>query len=206
MDLYKTVLNETSYEFIEKRSKFIGHIKQVKSEDEAISFINDMKTKYWDAKHNVYAYSINDQNIVRYSDDGEPQGTAGVPVLDVIKKHGLTNVVVVVTRYFGGTLLGTGGLVRAYSTACKGAIENSSIVTMHPCYKAYVKCDYNIYKQVSSLILSNSASVYDTQFLDYICVYFYIKKDSFAKLQKQLSEISSGKLSASICGEEYFAL
>ena len=115
MTEYITVKNSGEDEFVEKRSRFIGYCKPVKTQDEAVSFINEIRSKHWDATHNVYAYVLSDGQIMRYSDDGEPQGTAGVPVLDVIKKMGIVDVVVVVTRYFGGIMLGAGGLVRAYS-------------------------------------------------------------------------------------------
>ena len=111
MDFYKTVLNEAQDEFVEKRSKFIGYCKPIKTEQEAIDFINEKRSIHWDATHNVYAYVLKDGNIQRYSDDSEPQGTAGVPTLDVIRKSGVVDCVVVVTRYFGGVLLGAGGLV-----------------------------------------------------------------------------------------------
>lgn len=206
MDAYKTILYQSSHEFTQKRSKFIANIKPVKSEDEAVSFINEIKAKYFDAKHNVYAYLIKEHNISRYSDDGEPQGTAGVPVLEVIKKHDLKDIAVVVTRYFGGILLGTGGLVRAYSAACKNVIETANIVTMHPCYKANIKCDYSLYGKVSALILDNGGNIFSSQFLDCTDILFYFKIDKFTEFQKKLSEISAGSLSANIISKEYFAL
>ena len=206
MDTYKTILYNSSYELTEKRSKFIANIKPVKSENEAANFINEIKSKHWDARHNVYAYLIKEQNISRYSDDGEPQGTAGLPMLEVIKKQELTNIVAVVTRYFGGILLGTGGLVRAYSTACKNAIECADIITMYPCYKACIKCDYNLYGKISTLILNNSGKIIDSKFLDSVAITFYIKKDTLALLKKELLEISAGMIVPNIICEEYFAL
>ncbi|MBQ1830507.1 MAG: YigZ family protein, partial [Ruminococcus sp.] len=125
---YKTVAREASDEFVEKRSRFIGYVKPVKTEEEAVAFINQKRSEHWDARHNVYAYSLREGNIKRYSDDGEPSGTAGMPVLDVIVKNEIYDVCVVVTRYFGGVLLGTGGLVRAYSQGSKIALESGGIV------------------------------------------------------------------------------
>ena len=119
---YKTVKFNTKDEFVEKRSRFIGYCKPVTTEQEAIDFINKIKKDHWDATHNVYAYSLREGQIKRYSDDGEPSGTAGMPALDVILKNDVVDVVVVVTRYFGGVLLGTGGLVRAYAKGCKVAL------------------------------------------------------------------------------------
>ena len=206
MDTYKTILYNSSYELTEKRSKFIANIKPIASENEAANFINEIKSNHWDARHNVYAYLIKEQNISRYSDDGEPQGTAGLPMLEVIKKQELTNIVAVVTRYFGGILLGTGGLVRAYSTACKNAIERADVITMYPCYKACIKCDYNLYGKISTLILNNSGKIIDSKFLDSVAITFYIKKDTLALLKKELLEISAGMIIPNIICEEYFAL
>ena len=118
MKEYKTVEKENNDEFIEKKSRFIGYIKPVKTQEEAVEFINSIKSRHWDATHNVYAYVLRENNIQRYSDDGEPSGTAGVPVLDVLLKNELVDVCVVVTRYFGGTMLGAGGLVCASSMLC----------------------------------------------------------------------------------------
>ena len=133
MQEYKTIGARASDEFVEKKSRFIGHICPVTMQQEALDFIQSLKTKYWDATHNVYAYVLRDGQIRRYSDDGEPQGTAGIPTLDVLLKEGLTDCCVVVTRYFGGTLLGAGGLVRAYSHACKLAVDAGGVVTMALC-------------------------------------------------------------------------
>ncbi len=116
---YKTVRAAASGELTEKRSRFIGYCKPVSTEEEATAFIASIRSRHWDARHNVYAYSLREGNLRRYSDDGEPSGTAGMPVLDVLQKSGVTDVCVVVTRYFGGVLLGTGGLVRAYSQAAR---------------------------------------------------------------------------------------
>ena len=130
MNTYKTVRGFAFDELVEKRSRFIGYCKPVKTQDEAIAFINEIKSKHWDARHNVYAYVIRDEGISRYSDDNEPQGTAGIPVLDSIRKRGITDCVVVVTRYFGGVLLGAGGLVRAYSAAAKLGIDAAGEMEM----------------------------------------------------------------------------
>lgn len=141
---YKTVKHQGTGEIIEKRSRFIANVKPVSSEEEALLFLNELKQKYWDARHNVYAYIIKENNIMRYSDDGEPGGTAGMPVLDMLKKEELTDVIVVVTRYFGGILLGTGGLVHAYSKSAKEGILAAEIKNMILCQKLLLKCDYNL--------------------------------------------------------------
>ena len=130
MSDYLTLRKESSDEFIEKRSRFIGYAKPVTTQEEAMDFINAIRAKHWDATHNVYAYVLRDGQSRRYSDDGEPSGTAGVPVLDVLLKENITDCVVVATRYFGGVLLGAGGLVRAYSHTSKIAVEAAGIMKM----------------------------------------------------------------------------
>ena len=149
---------ESSDEFIEQRSKFIGYVKPVQNEQQALDFINEKRQKHWDATHNVYAYVLRDGNIQRYSDDGEPHGTAGVPTLDVIVKSGVTDVVVVVTRYFGGILLGAGGLVRAYTKGAKIALEAGNIITMESCHIAVLQCDYNQYGKISEICRNDTQS------------------------------------------------
>ena len=141
---YKTVKDLGIAEIVEKRSRFIASVRPVSTEEEALEYLNMLKQKYWDARHNVYAYIIRENNIMRYSDDGEPSGTAGVPVLDILKREELCDVIVVVTRYFGGILLGTGGLVHAYSKAAKEGIEAARIEKMVMCREFKIKCDYNM--------------------------------------------------------------
>jgi len=130
MNEYRTIKYEADDSFVERRSRFIGYAKPVTTNEEAVAFINEIKAKHWDATHNVYAYVLRDGQIRRYSDDGEPQGTAGIPVLDVLLKENLTDLVVVVTRYFGGVLLGAGGLVRAYSHGAKIAVVAAKMINM----------------------------------------------------------------------------
>ena len=136
---YKTVAREAKDEFTEKKSVFIGHAKPIESEEQALDFIKTIEKRYGDAAHNCYAYINKEQNIVRFNDNGEPQGTAGLPILEVIKREELCGVVIVVTRYFGGILLGAGGLVRAYSKAAKIAIDAAGITTFCPFSMFYIK-------------------------------------------------------------------
>ena len=128
-DTYVTLEHDGYASFCEKRSEFIGYARPCRTEAEALAFLAEIRKKHADAKHNVYAYQVRENNTARFSDDGEPQGTAGMPVLDIIRKTGFTDACIVVTRYFGGILLGTGGLVRAYSQAAKLAAENAHIIT-----------------------------------------------------------------------------
>lgn len=143
MEKFLTVMDEFSAEITEKRSRFIATIARVESEEEAFAFINEIKAKYWDAKHNVYAFALSEENICRYSDDNEPHGTAGKPILDVLLGRNLKDVVIVVTRYFGGVLLGTGGLVRAYSSAAAAVIDVAKIYELRNCVSYGITCDYN---------------------------------------------------------------
>ena len=149
---YRTIRAAASAEFVEKRSRFIGYISPVTTQQDAIAFIDSIKSKHWDATHNVPAYIIRNGNICRFSDDGEPQGTAGMPALNVLQKEELTDCVLVVTRYFGGILLGGGGLVRAYSHAAKIAVDAGGIVTRAECSIVKIRCDYTFYGRLASLI------------------------------------------------------
>lgn len=203
---YKTVLENASDEFVEKRSRFIGYCKPVKTEQEAIDFINEKRSEHWNATHNVYAYSLREGNIKRYSDDGEPSGTAGMPVLDVIVKNEIFDVVVVVTRYFGGVLLGTGGLVRAYSHGSKIAVEAAKPVIMQNCLVCEARCAYNQYGKVSSLIIGVGAAVDDTVYESDVLVIFHIKPDLLGTLNKKLADATSGGVTVEQKDEQYFAV
>lgn len=203
---YKTVLENASDEFVEKRSRFIGYCKPVKTEQEAIDFINEKRSEHWNATHNVYAYSLREGNIKRYSDDGEPSGTAGMPVLDVIVKNEIFDVVVVVTRYFGGVLLGTGGLVRAYSHGSKIAVEAAKPVLMQNCLVCEARCAYNQYGKVSSLIIGVGAAVDDTVYESDVLVKFHIKPDLLGTLNKKLADATSGEVTVEQKDEQYFAV
>ena len=204
MGLYKTIKIESCEEFIEKRSKFIGAAIPVQSEEEALAFIAQKREKYWNATHNVYAYSIKDQNIMRYSDDGEPQGTAGVPVLDVLKKSGIVNAAVVVTRYFGGILLGAGGLVRAYSHSAKMAVDAARIITMRKCRILKLTLEYFEYGKINALISSYTSKIIKEDFLDKVNIEFCILEKEIGKFFADLSEITSGKVSPEALGEDFF--
>lgn len=203
---YKTVQYEANDEFVEKRSRFIGYCKPVTTEEEALEFINRIKSKHWDARHNVYAYCLRDGQIKRYSDDGEPQGTAGMPVLDVLVKGELTDLVVVVTRYFGGVLLGTGGLVRAYSHSAKLATEASRIIKMEQCFICTIKCNYNQYGKVSALLLQCEGVVDDSQFGTDVELTFHIPEDCFNKLTKEIADATCGEVEPVKKFKEYFAV
>ncbi len=204
--LYKTVANAASDEFTEQRSRFIGYVCPVKTEAEAQAFIEEKKKQHWDARHNVYAYVIRDEGIQRCSDDGEPHGTAGVPTLDVILKSGVTDVCVVVTRYFGGILLGTGGLVRAYSKSARLALEAGGIVEMQSCFDMRIVCDYNFYERLTGLIPSCSGITDDTDFGAQVTVCFHIPPEKLPELEKQLADLSCGAVTAEKTGEKIYPM
>ena len=206
MESYRTVMQETCAEFTEKRSKFIGYIKPVQTREQADAFIQEIKTKHWDATHNVYAYVLRRGQIQRYSDDGEPQGTAGIPVLEVLRKAGLTDAAVVVTRYFGGVLLGGGGLVRAYSHAAALAVDSAGVLQMLQCKIARVRCDYTRYGKIAALIAACRGAVDDTVFADAVQIAFHMPLADFGGFVKQLSEMSCGEICAESLGEDFFAV
>lgn len=185
---YKTVLAEYSAEFVEKKSKFIATLRPVLTQGEAIAFIEEMRSKYWDATHNVYAYILEDQNIKRYSDDGEPSGTSGVPSLNVLEGEGLFNVAVVITRYFGGTLLGTGGLVRAYSESVKRVIAEADIVTRCLCDKIVLSCDYNIWGKVVNLLSADDVPMGEIIYADRVCAEIFERVDNSDRLISKIIE------------------
>lgn len=200
---YLTLRSEAHDEFIEKRSRFIGYAKPVKTQEEAMNFINEIRTKNWDATHNVYAYVLRDGQTRRYSDDGEPSGTAGVPVLDVLLKENLTDCVVVATRYFGGIMLGAGGLVRAYSHTSKIAVDAAGIMKMSVCSILSVTCDYNFYGKLSSLIPEHGGIVEDSEFGENVTVRFYLPAENENSFNVLLTDSSFGKFVSIKSGEKY---
>ncbi len=203
MKEYKTVEFEANDVFIEKKSRFIGSVKPVKTVDEALNFINTVKSEHRDASHNVSAYVLKDNNIQHSSDDGEPSGTAGMPVLDVLLKEGLVDVCVVVTRYFGGTLLGAGGLIRAYSHSSKIAVDAGNIITMAPCDILELSVDYSFYDILISILSDYSANTENTDFANNITVTFTVKTDYTQSIAAKLSECSNGKYKVKKLGIKY---
>lgn len=191
---YRTVTNVATDEIVEKRSRFIADVKPVETEEEAIQFLESIKKKYWDARHHVYAYIIEENNIQRYSDDGEPAGTAGVPVLDYIKKEGLSNLVVVITRYFGGILLGTGGLVHAYSKAAKAGVEAAIPKTMTLCCETWVECDYSLLGKVQSEVLNMGFVIKDTQYADNVKITILVPVSMVSKFEADMVDKTNGKV------------
>ncbi len=194
---YITIKEQSEDSFVEKKSEFIGQIKPVKTAEEAIDFINEIKAKHRKARHNVYAYIVRNNNTSRYSDDGEPQGTGGVPVLDVLRKEGLTDICVVVTRYFGGVLLGGGGLVRAYSHACKLAVDSAQRMIMCSCSEITVKCDYSLYGKLAYVFPEFEVKILDESFADDVTIKMLVKSQKVDDLRNKLVDIANGRVEIS---------
>lgn len=203
MSEYKTVKNESCDEFTVKKSRFIGYVKPVKTQQEALDFIGKIKSKHWDATHNVYAYALREGGVRRFSDDGEPQGTAGIPSLDVLLKEEVVDCCVVVTRYFGGIMLGAGGLVRAYSHGAKIALDAGGIITMSLCKILKVKSDYNFYGRLVPLICECSGIVEDTDFADNVEVTFRMPEGLVPSFKAKLIDLSNGRFDCEVTDEKY---
>ncbi|HAP20072.1 YigZ family protein [Frisingicoccus caecimuris] len=194
MDGVKIVYQGGEGEIVEKKSRFIATVCPVNSEQDAVQFIEQMKKKYWDARHNCHAFVIGERNEVsRCSDDGEPSGTAGKPMLDVLLGSGLHNVCVVVTRYFGGTLLGTGGLVRAYSQAVQEGLANSVIVEKIMSCRMKIYTDYNGIGKIQYILGKSRAITVSTDYTERVVVEILIEKGLFDGLCKEIVEATSGK-------------
>lgn len=200
---YVTIQGYSSFEYEDRKSVFIGEAMPVETEAEALEFIERVKKHYSDANHHVYAYIIRDNSIMRFSDDREPQGTAGMPVLDSMRKCGCTNAVVVVTRYFGGTLLGTGGLVRAYTAASAGAISKAKLITYDLYSELAISCSYSDYQKISPVLASYGFVVEDTHFTDNVKIVGKIKKQDAEKLNESLVQISSAKAKVEYLAEKF---
>ena len=200
---YKTVKHSASDEFTEKRSRFIGYVRPVQTAEEATAFVAEIQKKHWDAKHNVYAYMLRDGNVKRYSDDGEPQGTAGVPTLDVLEKSGVTDVAVVVTRYFGGILLGGGGLVRAYSHAAHLALAAGEIITMGLCSILTVSVDYPFYAKLLPFLEKTAAKILDTDFSEKVRITLSMDSTLEADFCNKIFDFSGGQVMPQKIGEKF---
>lgn len=190
---YKTILAQAVAEIVEKKSRFIATVRPVKTEEEARAFIEEMKKKYWNATHNVFAYQIGERNeLQRFSDDGEPQGTAGMPVLSVLKGEDIKDTAIVVTRYFGGTLLGTGGLVRAYGKSAKEGLLAAGIAELVLYRKYSVVADYTDSGKVQYEILQDGHELFDTVYTDKVEYIVLVETDAAEGFEKKMTEIFRG--------------
>lgn len=194
MNEYKIVAMPGTGEIVEKKSRFISHVYSVETEEEAQKYIEEIKKKYWDARHNCYGFVIGKNNeMQRFSDDGEPGGTAGKPILEVIKGSGVHNVLIVVTRYFGGTLLGTGGLIRAYTKSSKEGIENAKIVTLAQGINTKIQTDYNGIGKIQYIAASMGIKNIDTIYTDIVVVDITVKEEDYKAFEKKVVEATNGK-------------
>lgn len=204
MSNYRTLHEFGTDEITIEKSVFIGYAKPIKSEEEALEFINEIKKKHKDATHNVWAYTVGkNMNIQRYSDDGEPQGTAGIPTLEVIKKEDLRDVVVVVTRYFGGTKLGAGGLVRAYTKGAKLGLESGKIIYKVMYQEVKVKIDYTQLGKVQNELMNLGYFIKDTVYEDNVEIVVYSRLEDVDKLSEKMIDITSGT-GKIVLGEEFY--
>lgn len=202
---YFTIRKETRIEFEERKSIFIGHAKRVETEEEAKEFVEKIKSKHKDATHNVYAYIVGkDMLIQKCTDDGEPQGTAGVPVLDVIKKNGITDTAIVVTRYFGGILLGTGGLVRAYSKGAADAVNESGIVEKVLGVKMTIVINYDLLGKLQYHFATNNWHIEDIQYSDKVNIVFNLESDNLEKVKNQVLELCRAQCEFITDEEKYY--
>lgn len=204
---YRTIYKKGVDEIIINKSRFIGYSLPIDNEDDALSFIEEIKTLHRNATHNVYGYVLGDDNSVqRYSDDGEPNGTAGIPVLEVIKKEDLRNVVVVITRYFGGIKLGTGGLIRAYTKGAKIGIEAGIIVDKVLFKKMKVRVDYTLYGKVENYLKNNGIIIEDTIYDDAVNIILYIDYEKYNSFINIMEDLTSGTVIVKDLGEEYLLI
>ena len=193
MEAYRTIRGTSTGEYEEKKSRFIAAAAHVESEAEAVAFLEQIRAANRTARHNVYAYKLRAGNRERYSDDGEPAKTAGTPVLEVIGHSGLTDLIVVVTRYFGGILLGTGGLVRAYNTAASSALAAADQVTVQPVIRLTTTVDYSLYERVTLLIGAAGGKLADPVFADRVSLEWQMRAGTQAPLLEQLRELTRGQ-------------
>ena len=193
-DSYITLVEGGVGEIVEKKSRFIGQIAPVQTEEEAYEFIEKIKKKHYDARHNCFAFSIGEgMPTLRFSDDGEPQGTAGKPILEVINGLGIHNICIVVTRYFGGTLLGTGGLVRAYTDASKEALKACTTKLMQRLIPCEIKTNYNDMGKIQYILNTENVNIRDTVFTDEVMFQIEIPADIAPKVIKEITDATGAR-------------
>ena len=203
---YKTLMKRGCDEFIVNKSRFIGYGAPAETEEEALAFLAEIRKKHADATHNCYAYIIGrNMGVMRYSDDGEPGGTAGMPIIEVMKNRGVVNACVVVTRYFGGVLLGAGGLVRAYTQGAVTAIDACGIGVMHPTARYMMDVPYPMLSRVEYFLKSAPVIVEDKDFSDVITLTLLVKCADEDKLLSDLTQLSEGRLESMRFDETYMA-
>ena len=204
---YRVVYEGGEGEIVEKKSRFIATVRPVESEEEAVAFINEMKKKYWDARHNCSAFVLGErQELTRCSDDGEPAQTAGRPMLDVLLKEGITNVAVVVTRYFGGVLLGTGGLVRAYQKAVQEGLANAQIIEKRNGLLLYIKTDYNGLGKLQYLFAQKEIAILNSEYAADVIMTVLVPAERKAEIEKAVTEATNAAAELTWGDEAIYAL
>lgn len=202
---YRVLLSGGEGEYVEKKSRFIATLRKCESEEEAVRFIEEMKKKYWDARHNCSAFVIGSRaELTRCSDDGEPSGTAGRPMLEVLTGEGIRNAAVVVTRYFGGVLLGTGGLVRAYTQAVKEGLRNCRVGRMRPGYEAVAEADYGDIGKVQYLLRERGIEPLSAEYGQNVALRLHIPAEALGILKKELADATSGRVGLEGIKEIYY--
>ncbi len=193
-------------ELVEKRSRFIGQVKPVETEEEARAFVEQVKKKHYDARHNCWCYRLRDGDVERYSDDGEPQGTAGQPMLNVFQREEVTNVVCVVTRYFGGVLLGAGGLVRAYTQSAKDALDAAGISVVRRWVEAAVPCPYSFFDRVRLEVEAHGGVLGETEYAADVTVHALLPEGQVEAFSARMTELTAGGTAVQIMGEAFKAV
>lgn len=201
MGEFRVPFQAADSEFVEKRSRFISHLLPVESEEDARAFIAQIKKQYYDARHNCWCYLIG-ENVVRYSDDGEPQGTAGQPMLAVLQRENVTNAVCVVTRYFGGILLGAGGLTRAYGKSARDALAAAGVTAMGRWTAARCTCPYPLLERVKLVAQATGGTVDGIDYGAEVTLILSLPEDAPRRLQDRLTELSAGRLRLELSGTE----
>ena len=193
-------------ELVEKRSRFIGQVKPVETEEEARAFVEQVKKKHYDARHNCWCYRLRDGGVERYSDDGEPQGTAGQPMLNVFQREEVTNVVCVVTRYFGGVLLGAGGLVRAYTQSAKDALDAAGISVVRRWVETAVPCPYSFFDRVRLEVEAHGGVLGETEYAADVTVHALLPEGQVEAFSARMTELTAGGTEVQILGEAFKAV
>lgn len=207
MQEYRTVFQEGYYTYEEKRSRFIARVLPVRSEEDAIGFINRVRSESRDATHHCYAYFVEgDSTYQRYSDDGEPAGTAGIPILEVIKKRQLVNLAIVVVRYFGGVLLGAGGLVRAYGKAAAGGVLNAREIMVRTCVEAKINVEYHLSGKLQNMLLNEDFILDGTDYSELVSFTVLIAENQKDRLEEKVNDITGGKAVIAYCGSKQVKL
>ena len=206
MTEYFVPTGNSETEFVEKRSRFIGHVWLVESEEEARAHIEQMKKKYHDARHNCWCYRLKEGGVERYSDDGEPQGTAGQPMLGVFQKEGVTNVCCVVTRYFGGILLGAGGLVRAYTQSAKDALDAAGISVVRRWVEVTAICPYSLFERMKLEVDAVGGVLGEVEYAADVTVHALLPENIVEDFSARVIELTSGAAEAEVVGEAFKAV